>query len=87
MQSDEIKLLPPPEITEKEQEVFGTVFALLAKGGRFLGNHWVNYPGKKGIFEIKVELGGRVFVFETTRCFPEIFSLPSEEYPKPAKSS
>jgi len=77
--------LPQPiitgEETKKEKEIFQAIYALLAKGGKFLGNFWVNRPGKGGIFEIKVELGGRVFVFESTRCFPEIFGHYLEEKP------
>ena len=80
--------IPPADITEKEQEIFETVSALLTKGGRFLGNFWVNHPKKAGIFEIKIELGGRMFVFESTRCFPEIFSLLPKGKPlEPATSS
>ena len=80
--------IPAPIISEKEQEIFKTASALLEKGGKFLGNFWVNHPKKRGIFEIKIELEDQVFVLETTRCFPKIFSYsPEVKTSEPAKSS
>ena len=77
--------IPAPVISEKELEIFRNVSALLEKGGKFLGNHWV--PKKGGIFEIKIELDGQIFVLESTRCFPEIFdSQQNKQNQEPAKS-
>ena len=60
---------PRPNVTAEETETFGKVGAVLRDGGIFLGNFWM----QGGYFEIRIEHGGKVMVFKSTRCFPESF--------------
>ena len=67
--SEDREPIPPPNVTAEETEIFGKVSALLSDGGIFLGNFWV----QGGYFEIRIERGGKVIVFTSTRCFPGSF--------------
>lgn len=76
--------IPQSAVSAIERETFGKIYALLQKGGIFLGNFWVNRKGKKGCFEIRVRCRNKVITFKSERCFPESFGPQQNE---PQKTS